>query len=100
MNLNEEVPKMLADMTETFIARNSTYGDNYILLGKVMTALFPEGITLKTEDDFIRYHWIDWTMGKLTRWIRAGMNHDDSIKDAAVYLAMLAAWSKAHERQE
>jgi hypothetical protein len=98
MSLNEDVPAMLTEMTQTFRDRNSTYGDNYLLLGRIMAALYPDGITLKTEDDFIRYHWLDWAIGKLTRWVRAGMNHDDSIKDAAVYLTMLAAWSKTHER--
>ena len=100
MAFNEDVQRMMVEMTETFLERNRTYGDNYLLLGKLMAALYPEGITLKTEDDFIRYHWIDWALGKLTRWVRTGMKHDDSIKDAAVYLTMLAAWSRAHERQE
>jgi hypothetical protein len=96
--MKDAVPTMLEDMLITFKERNTTYNDNYLIVGQVMAALYPDGITLKTPEDFIRYHFVDWMVGKLSRWVRTGMTHDDSIKDAAVYATMLAAWGKLHER--
>lgn len=81
--------KVLEAMAATFRQRNSEYGDNYLTLGAVMAALFPEGVTLKTEEDFIKYHFFDWAIGKFTRFTRTGMQHMDSLHDCAVYLAMM-----------
>lgn len=90
----EDVLKTMDEMRATLLERGATYGDNYNMMGVVMKALYPDGITLKTEDDFIRWHWVDWTVGKLTRWVKTGMNHEDSIKDAAVYVTFLAAFNR------
>lgn len=81
----------MSSMAETFRERGKVYKDNYLRMGGVMTALFPEGIVLKTEQEFIKWHLLDWTIGKLTRFATTGMTHIESIHDAAVYLAMLEA---------
>ncbi len=99
MTMNEAVPALLEDMIATFKERNTTYRDNYLIVGKMLAALYPDGITLKTPDDFIRYHFVDWLIGKLSRWANTGMAHDDSIKDAAVYAAMLAAWGRINNER-
>lgn len=79
----------LEQMAKTFRERNETYKENWITVGKVMEAMFPEGLTLRTEDDFVRFHFFDWVVGKLTRFVATDMKHTDSVHDAAVYLAML-----------
>lgn len=84
-----QTDKRLEAMAATFRERNSKYGDNYITLGKVMVALFPDGITLKTEKDFILYHWMDWAMGKWTRFVKTKMTDTESVHDGAVYMAMI-----------
>jgi hypothetical protein len=94
MSLNDTVPAMLEEMAATFKERNTTYRDNYLIVGQMLAALYPDGITLKTPEDFIRFHLVDWTIGKLSRWANTGMDHEDSIKDAAVYTTMLAAWTR------
>lgn len=74
--------------------RSAVYKDNFKRIGKLMMIHFPEGVTLKTEDDFIRYHL--FVMGEL-KHSRYGTNfhnggHEDSLMDEAVYSAMLAEY--------
>jgi hypothetical protein len=81
--------QILESMAQTYKERNKTYGDNFLTMGPVMKALFPNGITLKTEQDFIMFHLLDWLVGKLTRFVKTDMTHVDSIHDLAVYAAMI-----------
>lgn len=71
--------------------RNALYGDNYKLAGKGLSALFPNGVTLKTESDFNRFAIFIHQYTKLSRY---AMNfekggHPDSLDDQAVYSMML-----------
>jgi hypothetical protein len=81
--------KILEDMANTYKDRNKTYGESFMSMGPVMAALFPNGITLKTKEDFVTFHLLDWMVGKLNRFVNTGMTHIDSIHDLAVYAAMI-----------
>ena len=74
-----------------YAERNKLYGDNYKRFGLIMTALFPEGLTLKTVKDHNRFGVFVQIVAKLTRYgenfTRGG--HDDSLDDNAVYSMML-----------
>jgi hypothetical protein len=85
---------ILESAASTFRERNATYGDNWERVGKVLVSLFPDGLTLKTEADFVRFHFFDWVIGKITRYTESDMTHMDSIHDAAVYLTMIEAYEK------
>ena len=89
MKIQLEADKILEEMAETFRERNKLYGSNYNAVGEVLIALFPDGVTLKTKEDFIKWHFMDWKVGKLTRFARTKMTHIDSLHDDAVYTAML-----------
>lgn len=89
--------KVLQQMAKTFRIKNKTYGDNYLHYGKVMLALFPGGITLKTAYDHVLFHWISWKMGKFTRFVQTNLTHIDSIHDDAVYTAMIEAFIKTNK---
>jgi hypothetical protein len=86
-------PKVAADilieMGNTFRERNKVYGDNYKRVGAAMEAMFPNGVFLKTTDDFNRWHLFELIIVKLTRFANSGLTHTDSIHDAAVYAAMV-----------
>jgi hypothetical protein len=99
-SIHDETVRTLEAMLDTFKARNTTYGENYLMLGKVMVALFPNGITLQTEEDHIKFHWVSWFVGKFTRFAASGMVHEDSMIDASVYGAMLAAFLKVHAHDD
>jgi hypothetical protein len=82
---------ILEEAGRTFRVRNAVYKDNYKNIGPVMAGLFPDGVLLNGPDDFIRFHLLMLSLVKMTRycnnWAEGG--HQDSIRDAAVYNAML-----------
>lgn len=83
--------QFLTEAAETFKARNAVYGNNYLNVGGAMASLFPKGVTLKTADDFNRFHIFMLGVVKLSRycnnWEKGG--HADSMHDNTVYSAML-----------
>jgi len=102
MGLNKEGKKVMRkknqkkpidcieDALETFKERNKTYGDNYLQHGKVMMALFPNGVELKTIEQHNRFGVVNMIVAKLTRYAQnwpAG--HLDSVHDLGVYAFIL-----------
>lgn len=87
------VSKMLRECADLFAERNAVYKDNFRMVGRVMQAMFPEGITIKGEDEFNRWHLFELSIVKLTRYAIAYKEggHKDSLDDMIVYAAMVAA---------
>lgn len=92
----DEVPsswpgERLRHMASIFDERNALYGDNYKHFGTVMLGIFPDGLELKTADDWNRIGVFVQMMAKATRYgqmfIRGG--HVDSLDDSGVYGTML-----------
>lgn len=83
--------EFLREGAQTFEDRNKVYGNNYLNVGGAMAALFPDGVSLKTADDFNRFHIFMLGIVKVSRyannWNAGG--HADSIHDNTVYSAML-----------
>jgi hypothetical protein len=67
------------------------YENAYKEHGNIMKAIFPNGIELKTADDFCRYSLFDIIISKLHRYSKNFLDggHQDSIRDAGVYALML-----------
>jgi len=82
---------VLAEMHGTFVEKNRSYGDNYIMVGRVMQALFPEGVVLASAEDFELFHLFELKVVKLTRFVISGLKHIDSVHDDAIYSAMIEA---------
>jgi len=86
------VPERLEIAAKTFVERNKIYGDNYKTHGNVMLALFPDGITLLTSEDFARYGLLNSIVMKLHRYTTSFKHkHKDSIHDMGIYAFMLEA---------
>ncbi len=85
------VDEILKGSAETYLERNSVYKDNYMKVGIIMDTLFPDGITLKTKDDFNSWHLFELLIVKITRYAHnfPEGGHQDSIHDAGVYCAMV-----------
>jgi hypothetical protein len=80
----------LEEALKTYIDRNKKYGNNYKRFGHVMMALFPDGLTLASVDDFNRYGVIFMKIAKLSRYVtNPKVGHQDSVHDDIVYSAML-----------
>ena len=84
------VEKELLSAIDTFNGRDSTYGSSYIIKGKVMQLLFPNGLDLKTEHDFGRFALLNFITSKLIRYSHSfKTGHYDSMHDISNYAAML-----------
>jgi len=86
------VIEILEKAAATFKDRNGQYGSAYIKQGDVLAAMFPDGLTLKTPDDFRRFCLFAMIIGKMNRYSEAlyrGGIHLDSVHDAGVYAFML-----------
>lgn len=82
--------QILSEAAETFRTRNAKYKSNYLMVGQLMATLFPDGITLKTAHDHNRFHLFMLMLVKVSRYaIQWDDPHQDSIRDAAVYAAMV-----------
>ena len=83
---------LLHKMADLFAERNAVYKDNFRMVGKIMAAMFPEGIELKTPEDHNKFHLFMLAIVKLTRYaINYQGGHKDSLEDMIVYLSMVAA---------
>lgn len=71
--------------------RNALYGDNYKRFGHIMQHLFPEGLALKTPDEWNRIGVFIQAVAKKTRYAAQFLKggHEDSLDDDAVYSMML-----------
>lgn len=92
-------PDVLNEMAKTFRERSKVYGDNFKIVGNVMTALFPEGVNLVTADQFNQWHLFELIVVKLTRFANTKLTHIDSIHDMAVYAAMIESALQHKERK-
>lgn len=94
--------QMLRDAAATFEERGKIYGDNWLRIGPMLAALFPQGVMLRSPEDFNRFHLFMLKCVKLTRygvtWDQGG--HLDSIHDDVVYSAMLECLDRRIEETE
>lgn len=86
------VPQRLREAADLFEKRNAAYGGNYREFGRVMSALFPDGLGdgNLSEAEFGRLSHVVHIMTKLTRYCRnlRRDGHADSLEDMAVYAMM------------
>ena len=83
---------------DTFKERREVYGDSYITHAKVMEAMFPNGVNLKTEVDMARWSIINLILVKSVRYAKDFQKpHQDSIHDSVVYCFVLEELDQAHD---
>lgn len=87
--LNADVKLRAA--ADLFEQRAKDYGNNYWKCAHIMQTLFPNGLELKTEEDFVRKQFLEHIINKVTRYtnnFKKG-GHADSSMDLSVYAMML-----------
>jgi hypothetical protein len=86
----------LEAMAATFRERNAVYGDNFVRLGNAMHALFPNGLTIASPEDWTRLYFFTLQIVKASRYATnfTKGGHADSVHDAAVYAALLEAFDE------
>lgn len=90
---------VLFSMGHTFKERNAVYGNNAEVTGRVMAALFPNGVVLKTPGDYEIWHLFELIIVKLTRFTNSALTHEDSVHDMASYCAMVELLIGKHNIQ-
>lgn len=103
LNYSQKVANVLDQAQTVYKKSNEVYKDNFRTVGKLMVALFPEGVpNLDDEADFNRWHIFELIIVKLTRYVQnwnAG-GHVDSIDDMIVYLGMLQILDEEFRNKE
>lgn len=91
------VVTILKRAMRTHLERHRTYGagdhDRY---GAVCAVLFPEGLTLRTPEEFARFHLFSMIVAKLNRYSANYVSggHPDSVHDQGVYSFLLEAYDE------
>jgi len=83
---------ILKKALKTYNERSKDYGKPYKQHGKIMSLFFPNGLILKTEDDFKRFGMINIIIAKMHRYIKnfnEGKTHIDSLHDMGIYAFLL-----------
>ncbi len=84
--------KVLHRAAEAFLKKNKEYGSAYLRHGEVIAQFFPEGITLKTPNDFFKFHMFNMDIMKSNR-IASNLvkkkNHSDSWLDKMTFSSMV-----------
>lgn len=96
-----KVGSILRDGADLYDRKNADYGDSWRKQGRILAAMFPNGITLKTEEDFTKFFVVTRMIDKLNRatnieFITKGQQvKDETVKDTyqdlAVYAAMIGS---------
>jgi len=86
----------LKEAIRLFESRNKEYGEAYKGFGSRVKPFFPNGLTLKTEEDFTRFGALIMMIGKLERYTQnfSKGGHTDSLMDLSVYSQMLNSIDK------
>lgn len=89
--MTKSVPQALADLSKLYEERNALYRGNYLHFGTTLVGLFPEGITLKTAEEFNRFALFMQIIHKQSRYANAILTggHADSLDDTSVYSQLL-----------
>ncbi len=54
-----------------------------------MASLFPDGLHLKSEDEFAMFRLFDRVVGSITHFAQTGMAHRTSVRDISTYAALI-----------
>lgn len=82
---------ILEEGGKTFKERHKVYGNNFLKVGDMMAAMFPDGLTIYTPEDWVRLELLMMKVVKISRYAEnfTKGGHQDSVHDDMVYSAML-----------
>lgn len=86
----EHAIRIMEESLALYKERNAYYGDSFSRWGPVFTALFPDGVRVRTDDDWNRLTCLGHVIDKLVRYTTDFHRpHQDSIRDLGVYAHIL-----------
>lgn len=86
-----DVSERLKNLSEIFKERDKVYKDNYKNVGNVFSSMFPDGVFLRTKEEFNRFYLFMMVVHKLTRASKTFplKLHADSLDDLSIYAQLL-----------
>ena len=87
-----KVDEILNESAALYKGRKEIYpSDNWEISGRVLQELLPNGVAINSAYDNERYHIFTWLIGKICRYAQNydKGGHEDSLRDAIVYAAIL-----------
>jgi hypothetical protein len=91
MSLKDDAGVRLKKLFDLYSSKNKKYGGAYKNSGKVFIGLFPNGLMLSSELDFLRYAIFSMMITKMIRYSKNfECGSKDSLEDLAVYSQMLS----------
>lgn len=85
---DESPESILKKAAKTFGEKQKEYGAGYLRHGDIMSCFFPDGLHLKTADDFLKFHLFELDVIKSNRLASSKFTHKDSWHDKIIYAAM------------
>ena len=94
-----DVELVMQKAFDIFKERNKDYGLSHSRHGEIMTCFFPDGLQLNNSQDFTRFMFFNWIVGKLNRYAEnfSKGGHADSIFDCINACAMFNIYDKNFE---
>ena len=90
--MSNKIAGVLEECAAIQADRESVYGDLFHRHGDIVTRFFPSGVALSTPEEIARFRLFGSVVTKLSRYannFKSG-GHEDSLKDAINYIAMLS----------
>jgi hypothetical protein len=89
--IRSEQPARSEQPVEQGSRDNRDYEADYMQIGNVMKAMFPDGFHPRTEGDFAIFHLFGRMVGNVTRFAHTGMRQADVIRDVSADAMKLEA---------
>ena len=89
--MSKWVAERLKKLARLHESKDAEYDSSYKKFGAVLTAFFPDGITLKGKHQFGRFAILTTLIAKMHRYSQNfdKGGHDDSLDDISIYAVML-----------
>lgn len=97
---DNSIPAIFNKQAQTFLKKQEEYGESYLQHGKILASLFPDGLTLNGEEDFVRMGLLNAQVVKLNRYCNNFplSTHIDSLHDLSIYTTMLESVDRRFKR--
>ena len=89
---------ILIQMADTYRERTALYGGNFETVGKLLAALFPDGVEPALLHSPI-FHLFMQQLNKIARFAATDCTHADSVHDCAVYGAIIESLLQPKPKQ-
>ena len=96
--MSSPVQREIGEIQEISDRRSNSWGDAYLVLGDLLSVLYPTGVCVSGKMPCVRHNLVCTMLTKLVRYIKKP-DDPDSLRDLAVYALMLNATHQDEDRK-